>query len=120
MKFNTAIAAMMTLINKVYDLGKLTRDDRVRHPSIHCFARLHPHLCEELYHTVVGGDGLAFSWAKWPEGTSPKLSTSRWNSPVQINGKLRGTFMIPTGARSATTVYCRGACRREICRDDRG
>ena len=40
MKFNTAIAAMMTLINKVYDLGKLTRDEFVTFITL--LARLHP------------------------------------------------------------------------------
>ena len=45
----------------------------------------------------MGGDGL-LSLAKWPEWDESKTVDEQVEIAVQINGKLRGTFMIPTGA----------------------
>ena len=55
MKFNTAIACLMTLINEIYAVGKISKDDLVIFIKLLCpFA---PHLCEEIWETI-GGEGL--------------------------------------------------------------
>ena len=62
MKFNTAIACLMTLINEIYAVGKISKDDLVIFIKLLCpFA---PHLCEEIWETI-GGEGL-LSLSKWP------------------------------------------------------
>ena len=63
MKFNTAIACLMTLINEIYAVGKISKDDLVIFIKLLCpFA---PHLCEEIWETI-GGEGL-LSLSQWPE-----------------------------------------------------
>lgn len=95
MKFNTAIAAMMTLINKIYELGRLTKDEFITFITLLCpFA---PHLCEELNRNVTNSNAL-ISLAKWPEWDESKTVDSQIEIAVQICGKLRGTFMIAAGA----------------------
>ena len=63
MKFNTAIAALMTLINEIYAVGHITKDDLIIFIKLLCpFA---PHICEEIY-SELGEDGF-LSVAEWPE-----------------------------------------------------
>lgn len=101
MKFNTAIAALMSLINRIYEVGKLTRDEFATFITLLCpFA---PHLCEELNASVVGSSEL-ISLAKWPEWDEAKTVDAQVEIAVQINGKLRGTFMIPMGAEQAEVI----------------
>ncbi len=90
MKFNTAIAAMMSLVNEIYDLGKLTRDELMTIVTLLCpFA---PHLCEEI-HENLGGSGF-LSLAAWPEFDEAKTVDSTIEIAVQLNGKLRCTVKI--------------------------
>ncbi len=94
MKFNTAIAAMMTLLNDIYAVGKLTKDELKTFVTILCpFA---PHLCEELWEKL-GGIGLcsATEWAKWDEA---KCEDSTVEIAVQVLGKLKGTIAIAVDA----------------------
>ncbi|HPT85988.1 MAG TPA: leucine--tRNA ligase [Bacillota bacterium] len=101
MKFNTAIAAMMTLLNKINDTGRLTKDEFATFITLLCpFA---PHLCEELNQTVLGSSEL-ISLAKWPEWDESKTVDEEVEIAVQINGKLRGTLVIPMGAEQAAVV----------------
>ena len=101
MKFNTAIAALMSLINRIYEVGKLTCDEFATFITLLCpFA---PHLCEELNASVVGSSEL-ISLAKWPEWDEAKTVDAQVEIAVQINGKLRGTFMIPMGAEQAEVI----------------
>ncbi|MCI9007894.1 MAG: leucine--tRNA ligase [Lachnospiraceae bacterium] len=94
MKFNTAIAALMTLTNDIYDLGKVSRE------QVQIFAKLlcpiAPHVCEEIWE-VTGGDGF-LSLQPWPKYEESKTVDAQTEIGVQINGKLRGTVVIPTGA----------------------
>ncbi len=94
MKFNTAIAALMTLTNDVYNVGKISKDQLQTFIKLLCpFA---PHLCEEMWESI-GGEGF-LSLAGWPTYEEAKTVDAQTEIGVQINGKLRGTVVIPTGA----------------------
>ena len=91
MKFNTAIATMMSLVNDIYDCGTLTKDEMLT------FARLispfAPHVSEEIWE-ALGQTGFC-SLAKWPEYDEEKTVDSTVEVALQINGKLKGTIMLP-------------------------
>ena len=94
MKFNTAIAALMTLTNDVYNVGKISKEQLQTFIKLLCpFA---PHLCEEMWE-ATGGEGF-LSLAGWPTYEEAKTVDAQTEIGVQINGKLRGTVVIPTGA----------------------
>ena len=93
MKFNTAIACLMTLINEIYAVGKISKNDLVIFIKLLCpFA---PHLCEEIWETI-GGEGL-LSLSQWPEYEESKTVEDSIEIGVQVNGKVRGTIVIPNG-----------------------
>ena len=100
MKFNTAIAAMMSLLNEISDAGTLTKDEAKTYVTLLCpFA---PHLCEELWE-YFGGEGFC-SYAKWPEYDEAKTVDSTVEIGVQINGKMRGTITIPKDCDKDTAM----------------
>ncbi len=90
MKFNTAIAAMMTLINDIYEVGSLTKDE------LGIFVRLlcpyAPHISEEIWE-MLGNKELC-ALAPWPEFDEAKTVDSTVTIAVQVNGKLRGTVSV--------------------------
>lgn len=93
MKFNTAIACLMTLINEIYAVGKISKNDLVIFIKLLCpFA---PHLCEEIWETI-GEEGL-LSLSQWPEYEESKTVEASVEIGVQVNGKVRGTIVIPNG-----------------------
>ena len=90
MKFNTGIAAMMALINDIYDNGTLTVDEAKTFIGLLCpYA---PHLCEEMWE-ALGGKGL-LSLGAWPEYDEAKTVDATIEIAVQICGKLRSTITI--------------------------
>ena len=90
MKFNTAIAAMMTLVNTICEEKTLTVDELKTFVRLLCpFA---PHLCEEMW-ANLGGEGLC-SLAEWPTYDESKTVDSTVEVVVQINGKLRAKLMV--------------------------
>ena len=91
MKFNTAIAAMMSYVNGVYEFGSMTCDELSVLVRLLCpFA---PHLAEELWEKL-GNTGLC-SLAPWPEYDESKTVDQTVEIAVQINGKLRATIALP-------------------------
>ena len=94
MKFNTAIAALMTLTNDIYNVGKISKEQL--HTFIKLLCPFAPHLCEEMWE-VTGGEGF-LSLASWPTYEEAKTVDAQTEIGVQINSKLRGTVVIPTGA----------------------
>ncbi len=90
MKFNTAIAALMTLLNDIYDTGSITKGE------LKTFVKLldpfAPHVAEEIW-AELGGEGL-LAVAQWPEYDEAKTVDSTIEVPVQICGKLRATITI--------------------------
>ncbi len=90
MKFNTAIAAMMSMLNEITDHGSLTVDELKTFIRILCpFA---PHICEEMWEKA-GGEGLC-SLTEWPKYDEAKTVDSTIEIVVQINGKLKGRLMV--------------------------
>lgn len=100
MKFNTAIAAMMGLLNDIDDAGSLTREQLMTFVRLLCpFA---PHLCEEIWEQE-GGQGFC-SLAPWPEFDEAKTVDETVEIAVQINGKVRGKVTLPQNADKDTAL----------------
>ncbi len=100
MKFNTAVAAMMTLLNQIYDHGSLTKDELMTLSRLLCpFA---PHLAEELWEQM-GGEGLC-TLAAWPTYDESKTVDATVEIAVQVNGKLKDRLTIPADADTATVL----------------
>ena len=108
MKFNTAIACLMTLLNEIYAAGFICRDGLVIFIKLLCpFA---PHLCEEMWETI-GGEGF-LSLSKWPEYDETKTVEPKIEIGVQINGKLKTTIVIPNGCAKEDALAIANADKR--------
>lgn len=90
LKFNTAIAAMMSLINDFYKAGKVTRGEFKT--LITLLNPVAPHMTEELWETL-GYGGRLFE-ASWPEYDEAKTVEATVEIAVQINGKTKVTMSI--------------------------
>ncbi|MBE6606859.1 MAG: leucine--tRNA ligase [Ruminococcaceae bacterium] len=108
MKFNTAIAAMMTLINDIYAHGSLTSDEL--NSFVRMLSPFAPHICEEIWESL-GGKGLC-SLAKWPEWDEAKTVDATIEVPVQISGKMRFTIAIPADADKDAAIAAAKADER--------
>ncbi len=99
-KFNTAIAALMTLLNKIYDAGSLSKE------QLEIFIKLlspfAPHLTEEIWEELGHEDFCSIS--AWPEYDEAKTIDAVMEIGVQVMGKLRATVMIPTGCDKDTAL----------------
>lgn len=98
MKFNTAIAALMSLANEIYSAGSLTSDElKTFITLLNPFA---PHLTEEMWHSL--GETTLLSISKWPEFDETKTVDDTVTIAVQICGKTRATINVPNGADEDT------------------
>ena len=93
MKFNTAIAALMTLVNTFAE-NKPNRGDL--NALLAMLSPFAPHIAEELWE-IQGFAGTAMA-APWPQFDSNKLQASEKEIAVQVGGKLRATVVIPIDA----------------------
>ncbi len=94
MKFNTAIAAMMELINEIDKVGRITVNEVKTFAAMLCpFA---PHICEEIWETL-GGEGFC-SLAAWPQYDEAKTVSATIEIAVQLCGKLKAVVAMPAGA----------------------
>ena len=110
LKMNTAIAAMMTMVNEFYS----TASPRA---TLNCFsccsAPFAPHIVEEMWEL----EGFAKKYGKmamqmpWPEFDHAKTIDAEREMAVQVNGKLRTTVIVPTDADEATIIAA--ACADE-------
>ncbi len=94
MRFNTAIAAMMGAINSIYEVGHLTKDELTTFAKL--LSPFAPHVAEEI-NELLGRTDL-ISIAKWPEYDESKTVDDTIQLPVQINGKVRTTVLVPNNA----------------------
>lgn len=100
LKFNTAIAAMMALMNSITATGKITRGEyRTLLLLLNPFA---PHMTEEIW-TVQSYGGM-LNEAQWPVFDEEKCKVAEVEIAVQINGKIRAKMMVDASAESAAVL----------------
>ena len=92
LKFNTAIAALMSLLNKFYSIGSVTKAElKTFLILLNPFA---PHITEEMYSDIIGGICSEQSWCSYDE----KLcADDTVEIAVQINGKIKAKLMLEAG-----------------------
>ena len=100
MKFNTAIAALMTLINRIYDEGSLTKKELS--DFLILLNPVAPHMTEEMWE-MNGFDGMLCE-QKWVEYDEAKTVESTIDIPVSVCGKLRGVISVPADADKDTVI----------------
>ncbi len=94
MKFNTAIAAMMSLLNEIYSVGSITKKEfRDLLIILYPFA---PHITEELYQ-LIGCEGI-LSHQEWVSFDEALCVDKTIEIVAQINGKIRAKLMIAADA----------------------
>ena len=94
LKFNTAIASLMSLSNDMRSLGKITKADFKTY--IILLNPVAPHLTEELWE-LAGFNGK-LNEAAWPSYDEKKLVLDEFEMPVQVNGKMRGKVLMAMDA----------------------
>ena len=92
MKFNTAIAALMTLLNAVYDKGSINRAELKTFVLL--VSPFAPHIAEEMWSETGFGKMLA-SDGVWPSFDETKCVDDSVEIVVQINGKIRARLNVP-------------------------
>ena len=101
MKFNTAIAALMALVNDFYANGCSKGDYKTLLLMLSPFA---PHMCEELWETLgFNAAGMACQQA-WPAYDESKTVAAEVQMAVQVCGKLRSTITVPVDSDEAAVV----------------
>ena len=92
LKCNTAIAAMMSVLNEIYDKGSVTRGELMTFITLlNPFA---PHITEEINEAIGGKEMLAK--VKWPEYDPAKCVDADVEIAVQVSGKIKARLMIPS------------------------
>ena len=110
LKMNTAIAALMTMVNEFYANG-LTKGDLEQ--LLLLLSPFAPHMVEEMWEQM----GFAAKYGKmamqmsWPEYDHAKTIDAEHEMAVQVNGKLRSTIIVPTDADEETIIAA--ACADE-------
>ena len=98
MKFNTAIAAMMTLVNEMSAQPSVTQADM--ETLLLILSPFTPHICEEIWQNL--GHAEPIHHQAWPEWDEKALVKSEVEIAVQVNGKVRGRIMIPADLTKET------------------
>ncbi len=99
MKYNTAIAAMMSFVNDVYAKGDITKEEF--HALLTLLNPVAPHITEELNELLGYETPLyASTWPKWDEAA---LVASTVELGVQVNGKVRARVTVPAGLSKEET-----------------
>ncbi|CDD53179.1 leucine--tRNA ligase [Ruminococcus sp. CAG:379] len=100
LKFNTAIASMMALINEIYALGSINRAElRTLLLLLNPFA---PHMTEEMYE--VQNLGGVLNEQKWPTFDPALCVDEMVELVVQINGKVRSRLQVPVDSAQADVL----------------
>jgi leucyl-tRNA synthetase len=99
MKFNTAIATLMALVNSFYANGLSKGDLKA---LVLMLSPIAPHICEEIWQNL-GGEGLACQQS-WPAYDESKTVADMVQLAVQIGGKMRGNIQVPNDADQDTVV----------------
>ena len=103
MKYNTAIAAMMTLVNAIYAKGSVTRGELLA--LVKLLNPVAPHITEEINQLCKLSDA-ELMYAEWPKYDEAALVKDTVEVALQINGKLRGRMDVPSDlTREAANDY---------------
>ena len=108
-QFNTAISAMMELVNAANAyLNAVPADERdaaltalVATDIVSVLAPICPFACEELWHEALGREGSVYT-APWPEFDAAEAAADEVEIAVQVLGKMRARVMVPANADAAT------------------
>ena len=92
-KFNTAISAIMILVNDIYKANKVTNDEYKKLLTI--ISPFAPHFASELYDAMGYGK---IEDATWPEVDESALVLDEIEIPIQVNGKMRGVIKVNSSA----------------------
>ena len=94
MKFNTAIAALMTLLNEFTKAGSITRADLITY--IKLLSPFAPHITEEMWQYIgMNPDGKTFlTVSEWPSYDEDKTRDAEKEIGVQVNGKVRASIRL--------------------------
>ena len=93
LKFNTAIATLMTLINDITAVGNVTRGElRIFTLLLNLFA---PHVCEEVWSVQKLGKGMVCQ-QPWPKYDESKCVDASVEIAIQMNGKVRAHIVVPS------------------------
>ena len=103
LKMNTAIAALMTMVNELSANGCTRGDLRYLILLLNPFA---PHITEELWENLgfAAQTGKMCCQAQWPQYDESKTVASTVSMAVQVGGKLKGTITVPTDSDEQTVV----------------
>ena len=99
MKFNTAIATLMALVNDFYANGASRGDMKALLLMLSPFA---PHMCEELWE--MAGYGGQVCLQSWPKYDASKTVAATAKMAVQVSGKVRANIEVPADAADADIV----------------
>ena len=100
MKFNTAIAAMMTFINDAYDVGEVSRGDM--RALLQILNPVAPHMTEEIWQQEGLGDQPIYK-TPWPTYDEAATIDAEVEIAVQVLGRIRARIMVPSGLDAAGT-----------------
>lgn len=100
LKFNTAVAAMMSLVNDLYSKGEVNKAEFKT--LITLLNPVSPHITEELWQ-IAGFEGM-LNEAVWPKYEEEKTVESEIEMAVQVNGKVRGKINIAVDADKDTVI----------------
>ncbi|WP_295250328.1 MULTISPECIES: leucine--tRNA ligase [Ruminococcus] len=100
-KFNTAIATLMALINDISNVKSINKEElRIFSILLNPFA---PHVTEEVYEACKLGNGI-LAEAEWPEYDESKCVDESVEIVVQVNGKIKTKLNIPVDADKDTVL----------------
>ena len=90
MKFNTAVATLMTMVNEFYRLKRINRAEL--NTFLILLNPIAPHVSEEIYSLI--GNNKTIAESSWPTYDEAKTIDDEIEIPIQVNGKLKATIMI--------------------------
>lgn len=106
--FNTAISQMMIFVNAVYKEGKCPRE--YAEGFIKMLSCVCPHICEEIWYILGHSDTIAYE--SWPSYDESKTAEDAVEVALQVNGKLKGTILLPVNTSKDDAIAAAKADER--------
>ena len=99
MKFNTCVSTFMSMVNEFYKVKRINKAEFTT--FIQLLSLFAPHISEELWSTVLGNNST-ITYEKWPEYDEAKTIDDEIEIPVQFNGKVKATVVVPLDSDEET------------------